>query len=259
MGWWGWRSLLCGVFFSVWIAGCTIVVETTSGAAPTAFPSVTLTVGRIIPFSTASPPQAAAVRSDAAVSAPAPSCYPDRFGGVLCLGAIENRGASALALDEAFVIVRLTAGGQTIERRAPFEQRWAVPGGIAPYRAAFSAPPDPGFSPQVEIALPPSSAEPPPAFRLTPLDARAVWNGGRYQVSAALRNDDARSGLIERAVITLRDQSGRVIGYRVIAPEAVPLAPGASLPLRIEIIPLMDAPAQTPQLNIYVETASVSG
>jgi hypothetical protein len=255
MGYWGWRPLVCGVFFSVWIAGCNIVAETTSGAAPTAFPSVTLTVGRIIPFSTASPAQPAAVRPDTTISAPEPSCYADRSGGILCLGVIENRGASALALDEAFITVRLTAGGQIIERRARFEQRWAVPGGIAPYRAAFSAPPDHGFSPQIEIALPLLDAAPPASVRLTPLNARALWDGGRYQVSAALRNDDAKIGLIRRVVITLRDQSGRVIGYRVIAPEAIQLAPGDSLPLRVEIVPLADIPARTPppRIDIYAE------
>jgi hypothetical protein len=255
MGYWGWRPLVCGVFFSVWIAGCTVVAETTNGTTPTAFPSVTLTVGRIVPFSTASPTQVAAVGADTTLSAPEPSCYANRSGGILCLGVIENRGSSALALDNAFVTVRLMVRGQTVERRARFEQRQVNPGGIAPYRAAFSAPPDSGYAPQIEISLPVIDSAPLAWVRLTPINAAAAWDGGRYQVSASLRNDDSQDGVIQRVVITLRDEIGRVIGYRVIAPDAIRLAPGESFPLRVEIVPLSDITVRTPppRIDIYAE------
>jgi hypothetical protein len=255
MGYWGWRPLVCGVFFSVWIAGCNVVAETTNGTTPTAFPSVTLTVGRIVPFSTASPTQVAAVRPDTTLSAPEPSCYANRSGGAVCLGVIENRGSAALMLDDAYVTMRLMVRGQIVESRARFEQRQVVPGGIAPYRAGFDMPPDAGFAPQIEISLPLMDSAPPETVRLTPMDAAAAWDGGRYQVSAALLNADTETGLIERIVVTLRDESGRVIGYRVIAPGAIRLAPGESFPLRVEIVPLSDITTRTPlpRIDIYAE------
>lgn len=254
MGYWGWRPLLCGVFFSVWIAGCNVVAETTNGVTPTAFPNVTLTVGRIVPFSTASPTRIAVARPDTTLNAPEPSCYTGRFGGGICLGMIENRGSSALTLDDAFVTVRLMVRGQIVESRARFEQRQVVPSGIAPYRAIFDAPPDTGFAPQIEISLPLINAVPLESVKITPMNAVADWDGGRYQVSAALLNADTQTGLIERVVITLRDDFGRVIGYRVIAPGTIQVAPGELFPLRVEIVPLSDMTLRTlPQIDIYAE------
>ncbi len=260
MGYWGWRPLFCGVFFSVWVASCSVVAETTDGITPpTAFPSVTLTVGRIVPFSTASPTQIAAARPDTTLSAPQPSCYTNRAGGVVCLGVIENRGSTALTLDDALVTVRLRVRGQLVERHARFEQRQVVPGGIAPYRTAFDAPPDPGFAPQIEISLPLMTAVPLELVRLTPMNAAVAWDGGRYQVSAALLNTDTQTGLLERIVVTLRDDAGRVIGYRVLAPAPIRLAAGESFPLRVEIVPLADMPAHTLQIDCYAEAAPISG
>lgn len=79
MGYWGWRPLLCGVFISAWVVGCDIVPDTTPSAAPSSYPSVTLTVGRL-PTIGLSPPasQAVATRVTAEPSAsatPAPTDY----------------------------------------------------------------------------------------------------------------------------------------------------------------------------------------
>ncbi|MEP7292968.1 MAG: LysM domain-containing protein, partial [Chloroflexota bacterium] len=48
MGYWGWRPLICGVFISTWVVGCNIVTDYTApSAAPSGYPDVTLTVGRL--------------------------------------------------------------------------------------------------------------------------------------------------------------------------------------------------------------------
>lgn len=44
MGYWGWRPLICGVFISTWVVGCNMIADYT---APSAYPDVTLTVGRL--------------------------------------------------------------------------------------------------------------------------------------------------------------------------------------------------------------------
>lgn len=49
MGFWGWRPLVMGVFISVWVVGCNVVAETSTGVSPSAYPQVTLTVGRFAP------------------------------------------------------------------------------------------------------------------------------------------------------------------------------------------------------------------
>lgn len=79
MGYWGWRPLLCGVFISAWVVGCDIVPDTTPSAAPSSYPSVTLTVGRL-PTIGLSPPPTQAVTSrvtaePSASATPAPTDY----------------------------------------------------------------------------------------------------------------------------------------------------------------------------------------
>jgi LysM repeat protein len=59
MGFWGWRPLVMGVFISVWVVGCNVVAETSTSVSPSAYPQVTLTVGRFTAPGTApfgSPP-----------------------------------------------------------------------------------------------------------------------------------------------------------------------------------------------------------
>lgn len=79
MGYWGWRPLLCGVFISAWVVGCDIVPDTTPSAAPSSYPSVTLTVGRLPTIGLSPPPtQAVTARVTAEPSAsatPAPTDY----------------------------------------------------------------------------------------------------------------------------------------------------------------------------------------
>ncbi len=73
MGYWGWRPLVFGIFISTWVVGCNIVTDHTSpSAAPSNYPDVTLTVGRL-PTARVSraPTRATSVR--ATVITPAPS------------------------------------------------------------------------------------------------------------------------------------------------------------------------------------------
>jgi LysM repeat protein len=66
MGFWGWRPLVMGVFISVWVVGCNVVAETSTSVSPSAYPQVTLTVGRFTAPGTApfeSPPGRAPTRT----------------------------------------------------------------------------------------------------------------------------------------------------------------------------------------------------
>src|SRR5579871_6047140 len=61
MGYWGWRPLVCGMFISTLIVGCNIVTDNPSTSlSPSAYPNVTLTVGRLpTPQVSAAPTRAA--------------------------------------------------------------------------------------------------------------------------------------------------------------------------------------------------------
>jgi LysM domain len=61
MGYWGWRPLIFGIFISTWVVGCNMVTDNTlPSMSPSAYPRVTLTVGRMPAARvSAAPPRAA--------------------------------------------------------------------------------------------------------------------------------------------------------------------------------------------------------
>ncbi len=120
MGYWGWRPLLCGVFISAWVVGCNIVPDNTdpSAAAPSSYPIVTLTVGRLPTVGLSPPPnQAAATVMVTAEPTPtattAPAYYVVQSGETL--EQIAARFAmSAELLREANPGVTLEAGARLV-------------------------------------------------------------------------------------------------------------------------------------------------
>src|SRR5829696_2743503 len=78
MGYWGWRPLLCGVFISAWVVSCDIVPDNTdpSAAAPSSYPSVTLTVGRLPTIGLSPPPTPAAPTNVVTAEPPAATSEP---------------------------------------------------------------------------------------------------------------------------------------------------------------------------------------
>lgn len=251
MGYWGWRPLVCGVFLSVWVGGCAASAETTT-LAPTEFPRVTLTVGRFLPYSTASPPPPTA-RPDAVVYVPPPTCYEMGTGELSCLGLVENRGAAVLLLDGGAVLVRLRDGDRLVERSAAFEQRQLLPGARTPYRVIFPRPLSDAPALEAQAILPGTSAPPVGLVALTPSEIALDWREGRYQVRALLTNEGETAALLLRTIIMLRGEAG-VSGYRVVVAGERLLAPGAALPLRVEVAPLAGREADArPVVEIYAE------
>lgn len=81
MGYWGWRPLVCGLVISTWVAGCNIATDNSSPSAPpSAYPHVTLTVGRL-PTARISdaPTRAAPTAPISSEPAPAATPTPDRY------------------------------------------------------------------------------------------------------------------------------------------------------------------------------------
>jgi len=234
---------MCGVVLSVWVAGCNIVVERSTLTTPTDYPGVTLTVGRLLPpgaSGTPPPPNHAVAQIDGDIVVPPPTCYESPSGGTLCLGVIENRGAEAVSLDGVTLVVGLGRGAddRIATARPSIEQRAIPAGSIAPYRAAFETIWDPDLI--AESALLPERALVPAASapRLTAYNLNITPTSGRYTVRATLLHQDALPIAGVRAIVTLRDAAGRVIGYRVVVYEQTPLARGETLPLEVDIVPL---------------------
>jgi len=113
MGYWGWRPLVFGLFISTWVVGCNIVTDNNvPSAAPSAYPRVTLTVGRLPTAQVSAAPTRAAptgiVRPQVTeLSSPAPSEYVIQPGDTLAeiaaqfdlsVEALERANGSAVTL-----------------------------------------------------------------------------------------------------------------------------------------------------------------
>src|SRR4051812_48000194 len=113
MGYWGWRPLVFGLFMSTWVVGCNIVTDNNvPSAAPSAYPRVTLTVGRLPTARVSAAPTRAAptqffTAQPSESSSPAPSEYVIQQGDTvaeiaaqfhLSVEALERANGSAVTL-----------------------------------------------------------------------------------------------------------------------------------------------------------------
>lgn len=198
----------------------------------------------------ASPPPGSSAEP---VIASAPSCYPTRGEQIVCLGAVEN----PLAYPVEQVDVRIDAlgmdGAVLAGETASIEQALIPSGGSAPYRAAFALDWETftGASAAVERAV--AAVEPEARFaQLENMNEAGAYEDGRYRLTATIVNSGELPVAQVRAVVTLVDESERVIGYRVVMPlGTAPLGAGERFDLQVDIIPQFDA--DRPRHRLYVE------
>ncbi|MCC6802123.1 MAG: LysM peptidoglycan-binding domain-containing protein [Anaerolineae bacterium] len=117
MGYWGWRPLICGLFISTWVAGCNIATDNAASspsAPPSAYPNVTLTVGRLPTARvSAAPTRAAPTRVVASASSPTPAHYVVQPGDDWAAIA-QHFGVSLEALHSANSEAATLTPGQTL-------------------------------------------------------------------------------------------------------------------------------------------------
>ncbi|MDX2161468.1 MAG: hypothetical protein SF162_09105 [bacterium] len=269
-----WRPLIflltIAAFMLLWIVGCTIVTESGTRSAPTQYPPMTLTVGRIetrltptqftpsaasagtiAPF--ASPPTDPPSLSIAATAATThlnagrfeikamrlhpPRCFETINGATRCLGRVDN--PFSVPLSGVSVELRLGAHANDAVQTAVIEQAIIPAGGFAPYRVDFAA----AWNPQAAVSVALKSAEPAPASAFTSVavdDVRIAERGSIRAVSALLRSRQPVS--LSRAVISLIDDQGAVYGYQVLRFEGQPLDVLRPVALRTLIVPQSDLP-----------------
>ena len=312
MGYWGWRPLVFGLFISTWVVGCNLVTENNiPSAAPSAYPRVTLTVGRLPTARVSAAPTRAAPPTrllttsagETTRSAPAtyvvqsgdtlaeiadqfevsidalqnangsvvtlvpgqtlviptllqlrvqpPACYEIRPDNLLCLGRVDN--PFSFPVEQVALEVRLLQADGSVFRstRSTVAQAAIPPGDFAPYQATFAADETDFASVSAELI----SAEPGSANRFVMLlieDVQGQTSAGRTIVSAVIDNPGPQNAELLRAFVTLLDNLGRVIGYRVVTFDSgTILEAGAQMPLEFEMTPpLSDV---TPDYVLYIE------
>lgn len=264
MGYWGWRPLVCGVFISTWVMGCTIVASTSSpNSTPSPYPLITLTEGRL-PNPTAPPlpsrfspvtatPAQTSDENPALVIEP-PACYPQRDGSLICLGRVRNTLPIPVSAAELDVVLSGRDGETAVD--AVIEQANIPPAAYAPYSVTFTA--DDLVGRDMVFARLNRFAQEPVATALS-LDISAIsgalsTTGDRYIVAARVANPYSSALLLDRAVVMLTGEDGQVVGYRVQRLAEIVTAPvdsGSSTSIRVDVF--LQTSVSNPTISIYVE------
>ncbi|MBA3873848.1 MAG: hypothetical protein H0X30_32350, partial [Anaerolineae bacterium] len=149
---------------------------------------------------------------------PSPTCYPTPTETVLCMGWVANNILQPIERVTLHVRLLRRDGSLLAEGDVGVEQGVIPTGVSAPYRILFSA----NWLEYGTAVANLQSAD--VANSLTENRVGLQIEGeeqrlenGFYIVSATLRNDTSTSVHLLRAVLTLRDDQGRITGYRVIA------------------------------------------
>ncbi len=306
---WGWRPLVFGLFISILVVGCNVVTNNPStSASPSAYPFVTLTVGRLPTAQVFAAPSRAApgaqpsptfetyvVQSGDTLSSVAaqfnlsvealqsangnltlltpgqtllipaqtllplqvqpPTCYETHPGSLLCLGRVENPldfPAESISVE---VSLRHADGSLVQSQRTTLEQAIIPPGSFAPYQATFAAAPD-DFSSASADLISAMQASDTDYLILLIEDVQGQRVDGQWSISAIIDNPNTQDARLVRAIVTLLDSLGRVIGYRILTfKSGTILDAGAQLPLNIAVTP--EVTDVTPEYNVYVEAHPV--
>jgi LysM repeat protein len=204
------------------------------------------------------PPPAPAGVSNPAAALPSPTpapllvqppvCAATSAGTTVCLGQVSNPLSEAIA--NVAVQVRLLGAPEAASTVA-IEQAIIPPDGIAPYRALFDVAWGQFMGATVElVSADPAVASEQRAFPF--ITEQIAVDGARVRVQGRVSNPGAATALLERAVFTLLNAQGEVLGYRVLLLDGAQLAPDATLQLSADVFAL-DAPATRPTVVVYVE------
>jgi len=303
MGYWGWRPLVFGLFISTWVVGCNIVTDNNApSASPSAYPRVTLTVGRLPTARVSAAPTRAAptpimTPQPSESSSPAPSeyivqagdtlaeiaaqfhlsvealqnanagastlvpgqtlliptslpllvhpptCYQTRPRNLLCLGRVDN--PLPFPVEGVALNVKLLQADGTVYLSEPstVEQSVIPSGSFAPYQATFEA--DERDYASADASLVNAETSAPNRFVMLLIqDVKGQNSDGRMVISAVIYNPGTQNAELLRAFVTLMDNLGRVIGYRVVTFDpGMILEAGAHFPFDIEVTPQVSDPS----------------
>ena len=151
----------------------------------------------------------------ASLELPSPTCYPSPTETILCMGWVANNILQPV--DRVLLNVRLLRrdGSLLAEGDVGVEQGVIPTGASAPYRILFTANWLDYASAIVTLrSADIASTENRIALQIE--DEQQRFENGAYVVSATLRNATSDPVRLVRALLTLRDDQGRITGYRVM-------------------------------------------
>lgn len=182
-----------------------------------------------------------------------PFCHPTSTDQILCLGVVTNQLNNPI--EQVAIAVRLLradgsllADGETI-----VEQGAIMPGEYAPFRLLFTAKWE-----DLGNALAWIQSAERGSDELLSLNVESPQRShvdDHYLISAVVYNGTAETAWLMRAVVTLHDQKGQVIGYRVIQLNQL-MASGERTPLEMTVIPQL--PGDVAQHTLHIEARRVA-
>jgi hypothetical protein len=183
------------------------------------------------------------------VTLPPPLCSPMTTGQILCMGEVVNPSGSAVERVQVQVLAYSRWGVLLAEGVTSIEQGHIPAGGSAPYRLLLPVNWLDFGNAAVQVVSADSVRGP-----LVMMEIQGdtfQYAQGVYGVAAVVRNPAATPVRLVRAVLTLYDAQGRVVGYR-IQPLGAVLGEGALVEVQ------MGAAAQAPAVTYRVFVEAVA-
>jgi LysM repeat protein len=184
-----------------------------------------------------------------------PTCYDTRAGTTVCLGRVANSQDTAAGQVTLEVRLLRSGGEPPLVEIATVEQSLILPGALAPYRVVFNTPWS-EFTGATAVLRSADATFDSSIVTLAVENQRVELVGGSFEVRADLVN--AGTGIAQplRAIVTLQNEAGEVIGYRVAAFDSVALPPGGHLPLLVELVPQV-YPSTPLHVSVYAEARAL--
>jgi LysM repeat protein len=184
-----------------------------------------------------------------------PTCYETRAGTTVCLGSIVNPHANAAGAVTVEVRLLRSGGEPPLVEVATVEQSLILPGTLAPYRVVFDTPWS-EFTGATAILRSADATFDSSILTLGVENQRVQLVDGSFEVSAELENTSEEIAQPLRAVVTLQNESGEVIGYRVESLDDRAIPPGGRFSLQVDLVPQV-YPSTPLRVVVYAEARAV--
>jgi hypothetical protein len=235
--------LLSFLFIIVGLIACSPPLNPTPTLPPTLLPLVTLTTynpqfittlsPRPLPSTTIVPPTLQL--SEIKVSPPL--CYRLDSQQITCLGYVMNESDKRVGDITLKAVFIGTNDDIRKEENFTLEQRNIDAGEVAPYRIQVPMPHMDDAYLQIQLVSANLSSTPPLSLRLLNMQGSYHLDDNRYVFTAELENPTAFIATQTRLIVTLENELGNIIGYRV-ATRPDSLSSGERIPIVLMITPL---------------------
>jgi len=235
--------LLSFITIIIGLIACSPPPNPTPTLPPTLFPTVTLTVYNPNWTTTLTPdslPSATIMPANEpfdGIGISPPLCYPLNSGQITCLGYVDNQGETTVSNVTLRARYVSRQDDETDEQLFTLEQRVLGINAVAPYR--LQIPNARLETTYIEIEVVSSELSAPPTLPLQLMDMQGMYHleDNQYTFTAQLENTTAFDAIRVRLIVTLENENGDIIGYRVAdIPDT--LASGDIIPIELLMTPL---------------------